>query len=111
MLINQGSSEDKLKLILNLYDRDKQKYVSRQELEEVLINMFDLLNMTKPKTDLSQKLDTILSRGNFNTQNKISWHTFSSHVLNNSSLFDLLISRNTNRNKTRDDPDIIVTRL
>ena len=93
ILINQGLVEDKLRLILSLYDTDKQKYLTRQQLENVLINMFDLLDIPKPTNGLSQKIDTILTRANFNNQNgKISWHTFSSHVLNDPSLFELLIS-------------------
>jgi Ca2+-binding EF-hand superfamily protein len=112
ILINQGSTEEKLKLILRLYDRDEKKYLTRQELEDVLISMFDLLNMTKSKNDLSQKIDTILSRANFNSQNsKISWRTFSTHILNDSSLYELLISKDINRKNITDDFDIIVTRL
>jgi len=112
ILINQGSIQDKLKLILNLYDRDKKKDLTRQQLENVLINMFDLLNIPKPKNGLSQRINTILTRINFNTQSaKINWHTFSSSVLNNSSLFELLISNDVDENASEDDFNYLITRF
>ncbi|CAF1289342.1 unnamed protein product [Adineta steineri] len=104
ILINQGSSENKLKLILSLYDKDKQKYLTRQQLENVLINMFDLLDIPIPNNGLSERINTILTRGNFNNQNsKISWHAFRTHILDNSSSFDLLVSN--------DDWDYLITRF
>jgi len=112
LLINQGTSEDKLKLILHLYDQDKTKYLTRQQLENVLTNMFDILNIPKPINGLSKKLDTILTRANFNNQNsKISWHTFSSSVIDNPSLFRLLISNSTDRRTSEDDFDYLITRF
>ncbi len=112
IFINQGTIEEKLKLILNLYDRDKKKYLTRQEIENVLINMFDLLNIPKPTDGLSKRIDTILNRANFNNQNtKISWHTFSSYVLEQPSLFKLLISNDTDGNTSDDDFSVLITRF
>jgi Ca2+-binding EF-hand superfamily protein len=112
ILINQGSIEDKLKLILSLYDKDKKKYLTRQQLENVLRNMFDILDIHEPKTGLSKKIDTILTRANFNNQDsKISWHTFSSHVLNDPSLFKLLISNDINGNDSDDNWSYLITRF
>lgn len=110
ILMNQGLVEDKLRLILSLYDKDKEKYLTRQQLENVLIDMFDILDIQQPKNGISQKIDTILTRANFNTQNaKISWHTFSSHVLNDPSLFELLISNGNNNSD--DNFSILITRF
>ncbi|CAF1363533.1 unnamed protein product [Adineta ricciae] len=96
ILINQGFVEDKLRLILNLYDKDKEKYLTKEQLKNVLNDMFDLLDIPTAKDDLMQRIETILTRANFNTQSsKFSWHAFSSHVLNNQSLFNLLISNQT----------------
>ncbi|UJR13890.1 hypothetical protein I4U23_000897 [Adineta vaga] len=112
ILINQGLAEDKLKLILNLYDKKKEKYLTKQQLENVLIDMFDLLNIPKPTNGLTQTIETILTRANFNRQNaKISWHAFSSHVLNDSSLFNLLISNNPITDDFNDNFSYIVTRF
>lgn len=92
ILINRGTNEDKLKLVFNLYDRNKEKYFTRQQLEQLLDQMFDLINLPKPNNGLTQRLETILNRTNFNTQNsKISWHTFSTYVLNDPALFELLL--------------------
>ena len=116
ILINRGSSEKKLKLILNLYDREKTKYLTRQKLENVLTNMFDLLSIPKPANGLSQRIETILIRSNFHQQEtKISWHAFRTSVLNDQSLFQLLLSNDNNNGTTRyHDPDgysILVTRF
>jgi len=112
ILINQGTTEEKLRLILTLYDKDEKKYLTRQKIENILINMFDLLNIPKPIDGLSRRIDTILTRANFNNQNaKISWHTFSSYVLNNPSLFKLLISTDTDENTSDDDFSVLITRF
>jgi Ca2+-binding EF-hand superfamily protein len=110
IFINYGSSKEKLKLILTLYDRNKTKYLTREQLENVLNDMFDLLNIPKPINGLSRTIDTILTRANFNKQEtKISWHTFSTYILNDESLFQLLISKDNNG--LHDDFDILITRF
>lgn len=112
IVINQGSLEDKLRLILALYDREKDKYVTRSQLENILVNMFDLLNISKAKIGLSERLDAILIRTNFNTQdNQISWHTFITYIRNDKSLFALLIGKDTNRKKSDDVFVPIITRF
>lgn len=112
LLINQGTNEEKFKLLLTLYDRDQTKYLTKQQMENVLINMFDLLNIPNSKNGLTQKLDTILIRGNFNIQNgKYSWNTFSSYVLDNQSLFRSLISNDIEENTSDDESPWIVTRF
>ncbi len=74
--------------------------------------MFDLLNIPKPTDGLSKRIDTILNRANFNNQNtKISWHTFSSYVLEQPSLFKLLISNDTDGNTSDDDFSVLITRF
>jgi len=110
IFINYGSSKEKLKLILTLYDRNKTKYLTWEQLENVLNDMFDLLNIPKPINGLSRTIDTILTRANFNKQEtKISWHTFSTYILNDESLFQLLISKDNNG--LHDDFDILITRF
>jgi Ca2+-binding EF-hand superfamily protein len=110
IFINYGSSKEKLKLILTLSDRNKTKYLTREQLENVLNDMFDLLNIPKPINGLSRTIDTILTRANFNKQEtKISWHTFSTYILNDESLFQLLISKDNNG--LHDDFDILITRF
>lgn len=112
ILLNQGSFYDKLKLILSLYDRDKQKYLTHLQLETILTNMFDLLDIPKPANGLSEKIHTILNRAHFNNQNtKISWHTFSSYILNDPSLFEVLISHDVDQNRVENDLNISVTRF
>ncbi|CAF1328659.1 unnamed protein product [Rotaria sp. Silwood1] len=111
-LINQGSLEEKLKLIFRLYDRDKKKYLTRQQLENILSNMFDLLNLSKSKNGLSQNIEKILNRANFSSQNtKISWSTFSTYVLNDPSLFAMLVSNDIEHDEPDDDIDYLVTRF
>ncbi|CAF3160942.1 unnamed protein product [Rotaria sp. Silwood2] len=111
-LINHGSSEEKLKLICHLYDRDKKKYLTRLQLENILTNMFDLLNLRRSKNGLSQNINEILTRANFSNQNtKISWNTFSTYVLNDPSLFAVLVSADNDENKSDDDFSCLVTRF
>lgn len=55
LLINRGTEQEKLKLILNLYDREKSKYLTLKQLETVLTDMFDLLNIPKPSDGLARR--------------------------------------------------------
>lgn len=112
LLINQGTEEEKLKLILDLYDREKTKYLTRKQLENVLTDMFDLLNIPKPTNGLSQSIETILNRTNFSSQeSKISWHTFRNYVRHDPSLFALLVSNREETTYSNDESHWIVTRL
>ena len=114
LLINRGTEQEKLKLILNLYDREKSKYLTLKQLETVLTDMFELLNIPKPPGGLPRHIDSILNRANFNTQEtKISWQTFRSYVFNDPSLFALLIPNNQEIHHSDDDDDSswIVTRF
>ena len=112
ILMNQGSVEEKLRLVLSLYDRDKNKYLSRQQLESVLINMFDLLDIPQPAENLSQRLQTLLQRCNFTDQNsKISWNTFRTYVLEDASLFQLLLPHGAHDGRSYIDGDYLITRF
>jgi Ca2+-binding EF-hand superfamily protein len=110
--MNQGLPNEKLKLILKIYDRNKTKYLTREELENVLNNMFDLLNIHKPTNGLAKTIDTILIRTNFSQQDtKISWDTFSTYILNDSSLFQLLISNRNDGQIDDDGSEWLITRF
>ena len=113
VLINQGSGKEKLKLILSLYDRNKIKYLTREQLEKVLNSMFELLNIPKPANGLPKTIETILTRANFNNHDtKISWHTFSTCLLNDPSLFQLLIPADTNGDRVDDEDSVwLITRF
>jgi hypothetical protein len=96
-LINQGSAEDKLKFILNLYDRQKEIFYTQQEIVNILTNMFTLLNIPTSTNDLSERVDKILTYINLNnriSKKKICWNTFCITVLNHSTSFELLLSNN-----------------
>ena len=108
-LINRDSSEKKLKLILNLYDREKTKYLTREQLENVLTNMFDLLDIPQPTNGLTRRIDTILTQSNLTDQEtKISWHAFRTSVLNDRALFQLLLA---NDDDDDDDWSVLITRF
>ncbi|CAF3092690.1 unnamed protein product [Rotaria socialis] len=112
IVLNQGSFEDKFKLTLDLYDREKEKYLTRAQLERILVDMFDLLNLSKAKDGLSQRIDEILTSANFNNKdNEISWHTFSTYVRNNQSLFATLISKDIGGKKSDDDFTTVTARF
>jgi Ca2+-binding EF-hand superfamily protein len=112
ILINQGSNDDKLRLILRLYDRERNKYLTQQQLERVLSNMFELLSIPKPIDGLAQTLETISVRTSINDQStKISWNTFSTFVLNDPSLFELLLSGDIQHEQFNDEFPCIVTRF
>ena len=112
LLINQGSSEDKLRLILRLYDRDKDKYLTRQQLERVVTNMFDVLSIPKPVGGLAQALQQILARGHFNNEtSKIAWNTFTTYVLEDRSLLQLLLLPDYEHEQFEEDSPILITRF
>ncbi|CAF2475494.1 unnamed protein product [Rotaria sp. Silwood2] len=92
LLINQGTNEDKLKLILNLHDR-QQNYYTQKEIVNIFTNMFALLNISKLVNDLSQSINTILTNANMNNKkSKICWNTFCIYVLNHSLSLELIFS-------------------
>ena len=113
LLMNQGSAEEKLRLILHLYDRNKEKYLTRQQLERVVTNMFDVLDIPKPTGGLSQALQQILSRAHFNNDNsKIAWNSFTTYILEDRSLLKLLLSGDDDDDDPFDDDSpILVTRF
>ncbi|CAF1136820.1 unnamed protein product [Rotaria sordida] len=96
LLINQGTDEDKLKLILNLHDR-QQNYYTQQDIVNILTNMFALFNIPTLENNLSQRINTILTYADMdNKKAKICWNTFCTYVLNNSSSLELLLSNQLN---------------
>ena len=113
ILMNQGSPDDKLRLIFRLYDQQKDKYLTEEQLEDVLTKMFDILAIPKPRDGLSQPIDQILSRTHITRQhNKIPWNTFRSYVLQDQSLFHLLLpSTQVDQSIRREAPSIITTRF
>lgn len=112
ILINRGTMQDKLKLVFKIYDRKKNKQISKEELEIALGVMFDIVQLPIPNDGLTGRIDMILNRANFNSaDSKISWHTFSTYVLNDSSLFQLLICNETDEVYFNDHFTIITTRF
>lgn len=106
LLINRGTEGDKLKLILNLYDREKTKYLTLKQLENVLTDMFDLLNIPQPPDGISRRIDWILSRAELNSQDsKISWQTFRNCILNDPTLFALLVPNHHQTQHVHEDDD------
>ena len=112
ILMNQGSDEEKLRLVLGLYDRDKNKYLTRQQLESVLLSMFDLLDIPQPDDSLSQRIQTLFQRCNFTDHHsKISWNTFRTYVLEDASLFQLLLPHDAHGMRSYTEGDFVITRF
>lgn len=94
LFINEGTDTDKLKLVLNLCER-QQTYYKQQEIVNILANLFGLLNIPRWQNDLSERVGTILRYVNMNNNaKKISWNKFCLFVLNHSPSFDLLLAHN-----------------
>lgn len=113
LLMHQGSPDEKLRLIFRLYDRDKEKYFTEQQLEDVLKKMFEVLVLPPPADGLSQAIHEIFLRTNMTqNNNKVSWNTFRTYVLGDKSLFRLLLSSSRIDERIRpDSPYIITTRF
>lgn len=91
LLINQGTTEDKLKLILNLYQNGQNKLFTKNELIAIFTSMFDILNIPLPVGGFSKAIDEILHRANMNNAaDKIVWNTFRNYVMRDYSLLRLL---------------------
>jgi Ca2+-binding EF-hand superfamily protein len=99
LLINQGSKEDKLKFILNVYDRQRNYYYTQLQTINILTDMFDLLNISISKDDLSRRIDTVLTHLKLDNRNsKICWNTFCISVLRLSSFRELLLADSFDEN-------------
>lgn len=96
LLINVGSIEEKLKFILTLYQREKTQHFTREEIVRLFNSMFKLLDMIKFTERLTEKVDIICK--SINGNQRISWCTFSTAVLNQSTLFELLLSNQLSEN-------------
>ena len=92
LLTNDGSLHEKLEIICGLYSKEKEKYVSRNEIKGLLRNMFDLFDIPTSKLNVIKVIDFIFKRNNINKDEKINWHQFTKEILNSEFLFQQLIS-------------------
>ncbi|CAF1105951.1 unnamed protein product [Adineta ricciae] len=108
MLIAEESNEIKLTFLLKLFDQEKKYYYySRKDIHQIFTTMFHLFNISPSNDDLLQRIDTILTRLHLHDSNvKICWNTFCVSILNQSSLFELLIS-----SPDEDSCEIFITHL
>jgi len=92
VLTNDGSIYEKLDLIFRLYDKEKEKYFSRDQIKEFLRNMFDIFDIPSSKFNITEVIDTVFQRNNINKDQKINWNQFTQYIVNDQSLFEQLIS-------------------
>ena len=112
ILVNQYSLEDKFRLMLNLYNKDKSQHLTQQQLESVLMNMFDILNISTSSNGLTERINKILNRANVNSyEAKISWEAFSAYVLNDPLILEFLISSDSDGHQFSEEFAFIRTRF
>jgi len=98
VLINDGSIDEKIKLIFNLYNKEKEKYFSRYQIKEFLRNMFDLFDIPSSKLNIIQIIDFIYQKNNLKKDQKINWKQFTQDIMNDQALYEQLISVDFNKN-------------
>jgi len=98
VLTNDGSIYEKIKLIFNLYDKEKDKYFSRHQIKEFLRNMFDLLDIPSSKLNIIQVIDLVYQKNKIKKDEKINWKQFTEDIMNDQYLYEQLISLDFNKN-------------
>jgi Ca2+-binding EF-hand superfamily protein len=98
VLTNDGSIYEKIKLIFNLYNKEKDKYFSRYQIKEFLRNMFDLLDIPSSKLNIIQVIDFIYQKNKIKKDEKINWKQFTEDIMNDQYLYEQLISLDFNKN-------------
>jgi Ca2+-binding EF-hand superfamily protein len=92
VLTNNGSNNEKLNLIFNLFNKTKDKYFSRNELKDFLRNMFDLLDIPSSKLNITEIIDFIFHENKINKDEKINWKEFTQQISDDQHLLQQLIS-------------------
>jgi Ca2+-binding EF-hand superfamily protein len=92
MLTGNGSIYEKMKLIFTLYDKEKDKSFSRNEIKDLLRSMFDLFDIPSSKSNITEVINIIFQRNNINRDQKIEWNQFSEEIINDQALIQQLIS-------------------
>lgn len=91
ILMTRGTTDEKLRFIFRLYDEKKEKFLTDEQLENVLNQMFEILMIPKPTNGFSSSINEIVRRTKITREkNEISWNIFRSFVLEDESLFRLL---------------------
>ena len=112
ILVNQYSLEDKFRLMLTLYNKDKSQHLTQQQLESVLMIMFDILNISTLSNGLTERINKILNRANINSyEGKIRWEAFSAYVLDDPLILEFLISSDSDGHQFSEDLAFIRTRF
>jgi len=79
-ILVKGCLEDKLRWIFSLYDQDKDGYISRMEMEEVVASVFDLMGKTsEPQLEeefLKARVDNMFHRMDLNGDGLVSMEEF-----------------------------------
>ena len=98
VLSNNGSINEKMKLIFRFYENDKEKHLSRDEIKEFLRHMFDLFDIPSSKSNVTDVIDRVFQKHNLTREQTINWKEFTQDVLNDQALFRRLISVDIYRN-------------
>lgn len=92
VLTNNGSNNEKLKLIFNLYYKTKDKYFSRNEIKDLLRNMFILFDIPSSKLNITDVIDFIFHKNKISKDDKINWKEFTQEIIEDQQLFQHIIS-------------------
>ncbi|CAF1281280.1 unnamed protein product [Adineta steineri] len=92
VLSSNGSINEKMKLIFRLYEKEKEKLLSRDEIKDFLRNMFYIFDIPSSKFNLNQVINIVFKTNNINRDEKIYWKQFTEDILNDQALFKQLIS-------------------
>ncbi|CAF3409511.1 unnamed protein product [Rotaria sp. Silwood2] len=113
VLTNNGSINEKLKLIFSLYnnEKEKKKSMSRDELKEFLRNMFDLFDIPSSKNHITQVIDKIFQIYSINKYDKINWNQFIKEIHNDDNLYEEFILLDQNKDDYSQHYQFIQTSL
>jgi Ca2+-binding EF-hand superfamily protein len=92
ILTNDGTIDEKFQFIFHLFDKEKEKYFSRNEIKDFLKNIFHLFDIPSSKFNLIDVIDFVFQKNNIQKDQKIQWKQFAQYILNHQSLYEQLIS-------------------
>lgn len=79
-ILLRGSLDDKLRWTFSLYDQDRDGFISREEMEDVVGSVFDLMGRTSDplleEEVISERVDTIFEKLDLNGDGVVSMEEF-----------------------------------
>lgn len=81
ILLTDGTIEEKLRFIENLFEQEKEKEFNKYRLKEISRKIFYLFDIQISKSDFNHLIDLIFAEKNWKKEDLINWKNFIQSIL------------------------------